>query len=81
MLLWGRRMTYNAAMASGAALVGSFLLGADLVVKGTLRLAATNSDQDDFVKNLTTFRAEIRAALCTSVPKAFGLVTGLVAAA
>jgi hypothetical protein len=25
----------------------------------------TNSDQDDFTKNLTTFRAEVRAALRT----------------
>jgi hypothetical protein len=46
-------------------------------VRGGLRLALTNSDASDFTSNVSTLRAELRAALCTWVPKAFGLVTAL----
>ena len=76
-LLWGRTMTVSAALAAGTALVGSFRQGAGLFVRGGLRLALTNSDASDFTANISTLRAELRAALCTWVPKAFGLVTAL----
>jgi len=76
-LLWGRAMSVNPALAPATALVGSFLYGATLAIKGGMRIAMTNSDQDDFIKNLVSVRAEIRCALTPSVPAAFGLVTGL----
>ena len=76
-LLWGRVMTVSSALADGTALVGSFRQGAGLFVRGGLRLALTNSDASDFTANISTLRAELRAALCTWVPKAFGLVTAL----
>jgi hypothetical protein len=79
-LLWGRAMCINAALAAGTAVVGSYLYGGALVVKGGMRIAMTNSDADDFQRNLVSVRAEIRCALCVNVPKAFGLVTGLTAA-
>jgi len=74
-------MSVNPALAAGTALVGSFLYGAALAIKGGMRIAMTNSDQDDFIKNLVSVRAEIRVALTPSVPASFGLVTGLVPAA
>ena len=38
-------------------------------------MEATNSDQDDFIKNLVTVRAEIREALAVRIPAAFVLVS------
>ncbi len=78
-LLWGRTLVYSPALAAGTALVGSFKSGAALFVKGGLRLAMTNADATDFQANVSTVRAEVRAALATWVPKAFGLVTALAA--
>lgn len=80
-LLWGRAMSVNPALAAGTAMVGSYLFGAVLRLKGGMRLAMTNSDKSDFTLNIVTVRAEIRCALAPSVPKAFGLVTGLVTTA
>jgi HK97 family phage major capsid protein len=78
-LLWGRSMSVNPALAAGTAMVGSFLYGAVLRLKGGMRIAMTNSDSDLFRRNLAAVRAEIRCALTPNVPVAFGLVTGLVA--
>jgi len=50
-LLWGRAMSVNPAMAPGTALVGSFLFGATLAIKGGMRIAMTNSDASDFVRD------------------------------
>jgi HK97 family phage major capsid protein len=68
-------------MPADQALVGAFQQGAMLFRKGGIALQATNSDQDDFIKNLTTIRAEMRVALVYWVPAAFCLVTGLTAPA
>jgi len=38
----------------------------------------SNSDLDDFTRNLSTVRVELRAALVVDVPAVFGLVTDLV---
>ena len=79
MLLWGRPMSISPALVAGTALVGAFQDGATIVLKRGMRLAFTNSDKDDFTKNLGSPRGSRRATLATSVPKSFGLVTGLVA--
>ncbi len=76
-MLWGRTLTYSAALPAGSALVGGFRSGAALFLRGGLRLAMTNSDASDFTANVSTLRAELRAALATWVPRAFGLVTAL----
>ena len=67
----------SAAMPAEQALVGAFKVGAVLRWRPRLRVAITNTDADDFTRNLSTVRVELRAALITDVPSAFGLVTGL----
>jgi hypothetical protein len=51
-----------------------------LYKRGALRIDISDSDQDDFIKNLLTVRVEERAAFSTYVPVGFANVTGLVAA-
>lgn len=79
--LWGIPVALTAGIAAGTALVGSFRGAAQLFMRGPLNVAATNSHQDFFIKNLVAIRAEQRAALCVYVPAAFGVVTGLTATA
>jgi len=75
--LWGKPVVVTTAVTVGTALVGSFLIGGELFYRTGLLLSMTNSDQDDFIKNLITIRAEIRAALAVPHPTAFCQVTGL----
>jgi HK97 family phage major capsid protein len=75
--LWGRRVVPTTKIAAGTALVGAFRVASQLFTKGGIQLAASNSHQDFFVKNLTAIRAEIRAALALYRPSAFCKVTGL----
>jgi hypothetical protein len=44
---------------------------------GGLRVEASNSHQDFFIKNLVAIRAEERLALAVYRPAAFGTATGL----
>lgn len=53
------------------AIVGAFKGGATMVQKGGVRVEATNSDQDDFIKNLVKVRIEQRLALAVREPGAF----------
>jgi HK97 family phage major capsid protein len=76
--LWGVRVVLSAAMPAGVALVGAFATGAGLYRKGGIRVEASNSHSDFFVKNLVAIRAETRVALAVYRPSAFGEVTGLV---
>ena len=48
--------------------------------KGTLRIDISDSNEDDFIKNLLTIRVEERAAFAVYQPTGFASVTGLVAA-
>jgi len=59
------------------ALVGNFGQAAALARRGGPRVAASNSHDDYFVRDLVSIRAEMREALCVYRPAAFTVVTGL----
>ena len=61
--------------AKGDIWVGSFKACGSVVSKGGVRVEATNSDQDDFIKNKMTIRAEERLALATRIPAGFCKIT------
>jgi HK97 family phage major capsid protein len=65
------------AQTQHTAFVGAFKLGAQVFRRQGITLETTNSNVDDFVKNLITIRAEERLALAVYRPLAFCTVTGL----
>jgi len=75
--IWGLPAIVTTNISQGTALVGAFRRGAQWFQKMGLTIETTNSDQDDFIKNLTTIRSEIRLALACFKPKAFCTVTGI----
>ena len=72
----GLTVVESEAIEQGAAIVGAFKAGSSVVTKAGegLRVEVSNSDQDDFIKNMVTVRIEERLALATRVPAAFALV-------
>lgn len=75
--VWGLRVVETPEIPAGTAIVGAFRQAAQLYSKGGVNVQATNSHADNFQKNITAIRAEIRAALVVYRPTGFGLVTGL----
>lgn len=75
--LWGLPVVVTTSITEGTALVGAFKLGAMLWRRKGISVEMTNTDQDDFIKNLVTVRVEERAALAVWRPKAFCQVTGI----
>ena len=75
--LWGLPVAITPQIAVGTALVGAFRSQAQLFRRGALRVEASNSHSDFFVKNLIAVRAETRLALSVYRPLAFGTVTSL----
>ena len=80
--LWGVPVylsTFVDAPVSGSATgdiwVGSFKACGSVVSKGGVSVEATNSDQDDFIKNKMTIRAEERLALAIRRPAGFCKIT------
>jgi HK97 family phage major capsid protein len=76
---WGLRVVVTTAISAGTALVGAFRMGAMIFRRAGVTVTMTNTDQDDFVKNLLTIRAEERLAFPVWRPLAFCKVTGIVA--
>ena len=75
--IWGLPAIVTASIPAGTILVGAFKQGATVLSNGGVQVEATNSNEDDFVKNLMTIRAEERLALAVRVPLAFkSLVKG-----
>jgi HK97 family phage major capsid protein len=80
--LWGRRVATTPAMPQGTAIVGAFATGGgQLFVHGAIKVEASNSHADYWIKNLVAVRAEVRFALCLYRPVGFAKVTGIAAAA
>lgn len=80
--LWGVPVylsTFVDAPVSGSAkgdiYVGAFRACGSVVSKGGVSVEATNSDQDDFIKNKMTIRAEERLALAVRRPAGFCKIT------
>lgn len=75
--IWGIPTIVSSAVEVGTCIVGAFKAGASVVSKASgLRVEVTNTDQDDFVKNMITIRAEERLALAVRYPAAFVKITG-----
>jgi HK97 family phage major capsid protein len=73
--LWGFPTVVSPAIAQGTVLVGAFKQAATVYRKGSVVVSSTNSNVNDFEKNLVTIRAEERLALAVRVPAAFVKVT------
>ena len=69
--LWGIPVCVTTAVSAGTIVVGAFKTGASVVTNGGVSVEAVNTDQDDFIKNLMTIRAEERMALAVRRPLCF----------
>lgn len=65
--LWGKPVYVTGAIGSGTAIVGS-AANAQVWRRGGLSVEATNSNEDDFLKNLVALRAEERLGLAVYRP-------------
>jgi HK97 family phage major capsid protein len=69
--LWTLPVVQTPAMQVSKFLTGAFRLGAQLFDRLTLEVLISTEDQDNFVKNMITIRAEERLALAVYRPAAF----------
>lgn len=76
-MIWGKPVVVSPAMTQGTALCGAFKLGAQYFQREGMMIDTTNCDQDDFIKNQMTIRAELSLALAVYRPSAFCQITGL----
>lgn len=74
--IWGLNVVESSAVPQGVCVVGAFKAAASVVAKAGegLRVEVSNSDQDDFIKNIITVRIEERMALAVRIPAAFEIV-------
>ena len=73
--LWGIPVVTSTAVTADQIIVGAFKTCGSVVTKGGITVKSTNSDEDDFTKNLMTIRAEERLALAVRRPAGFKLIT------
>lgn len=76
-VLWGRPVVSTQAMTVDTALVGAFRMGAQIYDREDANVVISTENQDDFIKNMITIRAEERLALATYRPEAFVKNTNL----
>jgi HK97 family phage major capsid protein len=69
--LWGRAVVPTPAMTVDTALVGAFKLGAQVFDREDANVVISTENQDDFIKNMVTIRAEERLGLAVYRPEAF----------
>lgn len=76
--VWGMNVVQSSAVTEGAPIVGAFKTAAAVVTQAGngQRVEVSNSDQDDFIKNIVTVRIEERLVLAVRVPAAFCIVGG-----
>lgn len=75
--IWGTPVAVTPSIVANTALVGAYGTMGQVFRKGGVRVEASNSHQDFFIKNLVAIRAEERLALAVYRPGAFGKVTNL----
>lgn len=73
--LWGIPVCVTTAVTASQIIVGAFKTCGSVVQKGGVAVEATNTDTDDFQKNLMTIRAEERLALAVRRPAGFKLLS------
>jgi HK97 family phage major capsid protein len=69
--LWGLPVVNTQSMTVNNFLVGAFRLGAQIFDRMAIEVLLSTEDQDNFVKNMVTIRAEERLALAVYQPLAF----------
>jgi len=69
--LWGLQVVTTVEMPAGQYLVGAFPGNAALFDRETANAEISFENEDDFVRNLATIRAEERIALAVYLPQAF----------
>lgn len=74
--LWGLPVVETQAMAQDTFLTGAFNLAAQVFDRQEIEVLLSTENEDDFVRNMITIRAEERLALAVYRPEAF--VTGSV---
>lgn len=73
--LWGIPVCVTPAIAANKFVVGAFKTCGSVVQNGGVSVEAVNTNEDDFVKNLMTIRAEERLALAIRRPAGFKVLT------
>ena len=73
--LWGIPVCVTTSIAAGKIMVGAFKTCGSVVQNGGVSVEAVNTNEDDFVKNLMTIRAEERLALAVRRPAGFKLLS------
>lgn len=69
--LWGMRVVTTTGQTANEFTVGDFRGASQLFMRQELRVLASTEDQDNFVKNLVTLRAELRGLLAIYSTLAF----------
>jgi HK97 family phage major capsid protein len=69
--LWNLPVVTSISMTVGHFLTGAFKLGAQIFDRLTMEVLISTEDQDNFVRNMITIRAEERLALAVYRPTAF----------
>ena len=75
--LWGLPVDVTPSIIANTSLTGAFGTQAQVFDRGGVRVEASNSHQDFFIKNLVAIRGERREALCVYRPAAFAKTTSL----
>jgi len=70
-VMWGRSIVATTAMIAGDFLAGAFDIGAQYYDREDANIVIATQNEDDFVKNMITIRAEERLALTVTRPEAF----------
>lgn len=74
--IWNLPIVLSNQLTANHVVVGAFDTCASLVTKAEgVTIEATNTDQDDFIKNLMTVRAEVREKLAVRIPAGFVDIT------